>query len=270
MLPFARQTRTGTLQIIDDEFSVQPPRVISICEEFQRRGLQPRLVFDSRANDLLNDRMVEALSPYAFQFLVGAECGYDEGLKKTGKGTTCAALEKAAATLQRHGLAGKADFSFILGLPWETKAEVLQTIRFACGLYARFGIRVLMQWFCQIPGSHLWQESRKLQTVHEAQYHDFGFFRNLYLFRTGVRLTPEEIDEITDVVSPIAQLSRIHTPEKAMVEYAHPESIRTNHPRTPREITDGAGLASLQEVAGRKTAMAPLENTAVNQLKFTE
>jgi len=248
ILPFIGNTTTGSLQIIDDEFSVQPDRAIEICNEFGRRNIKPKLVFDSRANDLLNEAYLEALEPYALQFLIGAECGYDEGLKRVGKGTTCWNMEKAAQNLNKHGLSGKADFSFILGLPWETREDVLKTIQFAAHLYATYGVRVLLQWFCQMPGSRIWEEKRKEGVVHEAQYDDYGFFRNLYLFRSGVQLSPDEIYEISEIMSALSRLSQIHTPEKRMVEYSNPETISTYYPKLGPELTEGTGLASLYEV----------------------
>ncbi|MBN1420884.1 MAG: B12-binding domain-containing radical SAM protein [Planctomycetes bacterium] len=254
ILPNAPRTRSGAIQVVDDEFAIRPARVVEICRELSRRRIQAYLVFDSRANDLLDESYVEAITPYALQFLVGAECGYDEGLERVGKGTTCAKLEGAAAALRRLGIAGRADFSFILGLPWETKQEVLQTVRFACGLYARYGVRVLLQWYCLIPGSRLWQEAREDQLVHEAMYDDFGFFQNLGLFRAGVRLTPAEIREVSESLAPVVALSRLHSPERAMVEYAHPEPIARSFPKLGAAQTDGLGLSSLREVAKPETA----------------
>jgi anaerobic magnesium-protoporphyrin IX monomethyl ester cyclase len=251
ILPYVSKTITGSLQVIDDEFSVKPDRVVEICNEFKNRKICPQLVFDSRANDLLNEDYLKALVPFALQFLVGAECGYDEGLKYVGKGTTCQKLTQAAANLKKYGLASKADFSFIIGLPWETRDDVLKTIRFATNLYATYGVRVLLQWFCQIPGSRLWEQSRQAGIVHEAQYDDYGFFRNLYLFRSGVRLTPDEIYEISDMMGAVSKLSQIHTPEKRMVEYSIPDPIISFYPKMRPDLVVGSGLASLYDIVDK-------------------
>ena len=250
MLHFTDMTRTGTIQIIDDEFSIKTKRVKAICKEIGRRNLKPKLIFDSRANDLLKEDFVEAIQPYAFQFLIGAECGYDEGLKKVGKGTTSEKLERAAAVLSKFGVANRADFSFILGLPWETKKEVMDTVTFATNLYAKYGVRVLLQWYCQVPGSRLWDMQREKGVVHEAQYDNFGFFKNLYLFRSGVNLTLDEIHEVSDIVTPLMIMSNIHSPEKRMLEYAYPEPISLFYPRMAHENETDQGLSSLREVAG--------------------
>ncbi len=250
VLPYTVRTRNGIIQIVDDEFSVKPKRAIAICQEINRRGLCPKLVFDCRANDLLDEFFVETIAPYTCQFLVGAECGYNEGLRRVGKGTTIEKLEKAAGVLARYGIAARADFSFILGLPWETKEEVDSTVRFACHLYSMYGVRVLLQWYCQIPGSRLWQESRANEKVHEAQYDDYGFFRNLYLFRTGVQLAPKEVMAVSEMLSPVLALSTLLSPERRRVEYCHPEPMRRFFPAQLLESPDGVGLTRLREVAG--------------------
>jgi len=103
-------------------------------------------------------------------------------------------------SLYEHGISERADFSFILGLPWETRAEVEKTIRFAMSLLGKYGVRVILQWYSEIPGSRLWEQHRRQQTVTEAMYDDYGFFRNLYLFRAGVGLLPSDVWNITDLL----------------------------------------------------------------------
>ena len=249
VLPFTVRTTRGLIQIIDDEFSVKRERAVDICKEIGKRNLQVRLVFDSRANDLNDESFVDAVLPYAHQFLVGAECGYDDGLKKIGKGTTTEKLTRAAAVLRKKGIAGRADFSFVIGLPWETKAEVIETIRFANKLYETYGVRVLLQWYCQIPGSRLWDEQRQKEIVHEAQYDDYGFFRNLYLFRTGVRLTPSEVHEVVGILNSVQSLSYKNENGMDMVQSSAPDPILTNYPGffTDRER---GGLPNLREAVG--------------------
>ncbi|MBT8341411.1 MAG: B12-binding domain-containing radical SAM protein, partial [Desulfatitalea sp.] len=196
IVAYCSLTTRGLLQIIDDEFSLDLKRATAIFKEFAKRNVHAKVVFDSRANDLLDEEYLEAAKPYAHQFLVGAECGYDRGLKKIGKGTTTDKLTRAAELLSRYEMAERADFSFIMGLPWESQDDVLKTVEFALGLFESYGVRILLQWYCQIPGSRLWDEQRKKEIVHESLYDDFGFFRNDYLFRTGVRLTPSEIYQV--------------------------------------------------------------------------
>ncbi len=242
------RTRSGCVHIVDDEFSMNPARATAIARRIAERGLAPRLLFDSRAPDLLHPEFVSAIAPYTAGLLVGAECGYDEGLAKVGKGTTCRTLQQAARVLAEHGLAARTDFSFILGLPWETRAEVEQTIRFATRLFVEYGVHVMLQWYRQIPGSRIWDDARRDLLVHESMYDDYGFFGNLYLFRTSCRLTPREIYEIADMTEQLQWLAELTGRTRPSVVHHFPGPISDAFPRETLDAGDG-GLATLREIA---------------------
>lgn len=262
MLPQVARTQLDMIHVIDDEFSMNPKRTVQITELLRKRGLSPSLIYDSRATDLLYDGLVPSIAEFTGQFLVGAECGYDEGLKRIGKGTTTKILTDAARMLHDHGLAGRADFSFVLGLPWETAAEVRKTCQFAANLFATYGVRILLQWYCQIPGSRLWEADRNAGHVNEAMYNEYGFFRNLYLFRSGVKLTPTEVWEISGLVTSLQNMARMQYPDKTMVEYGHPEPIGLYYPEEVMTRRPD-GLASLREVSmPEKHVSVPLEAIA--------
>lgn len=236
------------VHIVDDEFSTNPRRVISITELARSRGLAPQLVYDSRATDLVADGFLENMEEFTHRLLVGAECGYDEGLRRVGKGTSCASLEDAARALHRQGMSERADFSFILGLPWETRSEVETTIRFAMKLLGKYGVRVLLQWYSVIPGSRLWEEHRLKETVNEAMYDDYGFFRSLYLFRAGVAVSPSDIWDITDTLEKLLLVTRVSYREERMMEFALPDPVAMYFP-LQNLVPDATGLASLREVS---------------------
>ena len=54
------RTRSGCVHIVDDEFSMNPARATAIARRIAERGLTPRLLFDSRAPDLLHPDFVPA------------------------------------------------------------------------------------------------------------------------------------------------------------------------------------------------------------------
>ena len=249
LLPLRSLTSAGLVQIIDDEFSLKTDRATEICQEINRRRLDPKLVFDARAKDLLAEEFIEAIMPYAHQFLVGAECGYDEGLRKIGKGASIRTLEGAAALLKKYHLAERADFSFVIGLPWETKAEVMKTVRFAYKLYSEYGVRVLLQWYCQIPGSRLWEAQREKEVLHEAHYDDYGFFGDHYLFRTGVKLNPSEIHEVHENINALKTLATRNVHGMEMIQSSTPDPIMRLYPLAP-DYRQSTSLANLREVAG--------------------
>jgi anaerobic magnesium-protoporphyrin IX monomethyl ester cyclase len=263
LMPHLPRTRYRTMHVIDDEFSMNPRRAVRITELLHDRGLEPWLVYDSRANDLLFPGYVEGMADLTCQFLVGAECGYDEGLKKIGKGTTTEKLRQAAAKLARFGISERADFSFMLGLPWESMDEIRATIRFAAGLHAEFGVRILLQWYLQIPGSRLWEADRSAGLVSEAMYDDFGFFRNLYLFRTGVRISPSEFYEIAHMVEGLQRATRVRYPGRRMVEFTFPSAIATYFPVSVMNTHD-SGLVRLREVSRPGKDLTTLQPTHVD------
>ena len=245
------------VHVIDDEFAMNPKRVIAVAQELARKDLEPKLVYDARANDILFEGLVDHIAPYTLNFLIGAECGYDEGLVKIGKGTTTAILERAARVLHRAGIGERADFSFIIGLPWETADEVRKTIRFAGHLHASYGVTVLLQWYYQLPGSRLWDEARREGLVHETMYDKPGVFTtNLYLFRTANRLSPQEILEISEEVASMVMIARLRLLERTdrglleqkKIEYRHPEVIDRYFPRESIARPTG-GLSNLREIA---------------------
>jgi radical SAM superfamily enzyme YgiQ (UPF0313 family) len=247
LLPFLDRTRLRTVHVVDDEFSMNRRRATSIARTLDRRGLRVRLVYDSRADDLLDPSFVEAIAPHTYQFLVGAECGYDEGLRRIGKRTTTFTLTEAAALLARRGLAPRAEFSFILGLPWESVAEVERTVDFAASLAAQSGVRVLLNWYCQVPGSRLWEEDRRAQVVHETFYDDYGFMTDLYLFRSGVKLRPSEVWHIADrVAARRAHLQEVNGGGQ-LIEFAVPSPIAHHFP--PEGSDENTGLTRLRELA---------------------
>ena len=220
------------VEIVDDEWSLNRKRTLAILEELDRRGVSVKFTFDSRANDFLDseERYVAAVAPRMEQFLLGAECGYDEGLKRIGKGTTVAKLEACARLLRKYGIAERAEFSFILGLPWETKKEVLRTVQFAAHLALEYGVRPLLQWYYVMPGSLLWRDIWRTGAVTPAMYDEFGFFRNLYLFKTGVGLAAEEMWDIMDIISTTKGLLRVAREHEHAIQSSSPTPMALNFP----------------------------------------
>lgn len=62
-------------------------------------------------------------------------------------------------------------------------------------------------------------------------YDDSGFFRNLYLFKSGVHLSPREIWEVIDVIYTIHSLIALTGRAKETMIYRPPAPIELNYPR---------------------------------------
>jgi radical SAM superfamily enzyme YgiQ (UPF0313 family) len=239
LVPSLSKTITNSIYIVDDEFTMNPGRARDIADRLTERELPVGLLYDSRATDLTRPGLVESLAPHTRSLLVGAECGYDDGLRRVGKGTTCASLRAAAEVLHREGIAKVADFSFILGLPWETPSHIKATLDFGFALAADFGVRLLFNWYAQIPGSELWAQARARGAIHEARYDQLGVQRDPTVFFQATRLTPDEVaaavsygrdlrDELSDGI-PAPELARPVAMTRPMT-VGRPVTLATTRP----------------------------------------
>jgi anaerobic magnesium-protoporphyrin IX monomethyl ester cyclase len=249
-LPYVPKTVSRTINIVDDEFAINTKRATAIGRLLAAANVQVQFTYDVRARDLLDQEFTEAIAPFTNNFLVGAECGYDEGLKRIGKETTCAQLEGAARRLYECGMAERGNFSFILGLPWERKQEIEKTITFASHLYSEYGVKILLQSYCLIPGSRLWQNLRERFVVSEAMYDEYGFFRNLHFWYSSQQLSPPEAWEVEDLLESLMWLAEVEHPGKRVIQRTVPFLLAKYFPRSILQPNSHAvGLASLRQVA---------------------
>ncbi len=119
--------------IIDPLCMYDAPRMFRICEEIRRRRLSIQWGCDARVNGVSPElvRAMDAANCYDLSF--GIESGVQKLLNNVKKGTTLPQIVRAVKTVKEHSKIQVAGL-FILGLPGETAADSLETIRFALGL----------------------------------------------------------------------------------------------------------------------------------------
>lgn len=110
---------------------------------------------------------------------IGAECGYDEGLKKIGKGITIEDIELACKKAEQSGVSDKMLASFIIGFPWETAKEMLQTIEFAEMLMKKYHIKAVVNWWIPIP-SKLWNEFKLAGKCDESMFDELDWIETSF------------------------------------------------------------------------------------------
>ena len=247
-MKYLNRTISKQIQVVDEEFSIDPKRTMAIARIIKERGLKPSLRYCSRVKDVLVDGFVESLADITANIFLGAECGYDKGLKNIGKNINCELIQSAASKLEHHNLNQKAIFSFIIGLPWETKTEIEQTLRFAFDLITDFGVQIAIQWYLQIPGSQLWHNARNDQLFNESMYDSYHFSHNPYFFRGGLQVKPNEVWEINDMILNYKLITQQSYPHREMILYNTPEAMIRYF---PKEILseEGHELANLQELS---------------------
>jgi radical SAM superfamily enzyme YgiQ (UPF0313 family) len=206
---YTSRARTDIVSITDDCFTINKKRVHEITSYLAAEGLTPVFSFDARASEICDDTLCADISPYTSAILIGAEAGYEEGLKKVGKKVTLVQFIKAAQNVKKHGIAQNTVFSFILGFPWETYNDVLKTVNFAFELYAIYGVQIYLQWHNLIPGSQIWYGFERSGRLSIDEYDRLGFFRNRKLMSLGHGCTQEEILDICDRVLSLQKLAKI-------------------------------------------------------------
>jgi radical SAM superfamily enzyme YgiQ (UPF0313 family) len=258
ILKYRDRTSQKDIFIVDDEFLTDSIRGSQIAKIIQDRGLGIKLLYNCRATDVLSNSFSQDLIDITRGALVGAECGYDEGLKRIGKGTTCKILEDSARKLSEKGVADLFEYSFILGFPWESRTDVDRTIKFAASLHTRYEARLVLQWYLNIPGSRMWDELRQRQLVYEAMYNGHGLFNDLYLFRLESQLEIKDYWGIHDTLTKLCWLSNLKYPKEQRIKAGIPTPILTNFDRGFSDH-ESDGLASLRDVSNPECIMCNVD-----------
>jgi len=115
--------------IYDDTFTVRRQRVLDVCAEIQRRGLD--IGWDIRARvDTIDEELLRALRAAGCERIhYGVEAGSDRFMQVLRKGITVDQVRRAFRLTRRAGIQTLA--YFMIGIPGETEDDVRQTMRLA-------------------------------------------------------------------------------------------------------------------------------------------
>jgi len=113
----------------EDHFTLDRKRLVRFAEMLLSRSVRIKWACEARADSLDDETMkIIARSGCAWLY-VGVESGVPRLLELIEKGETLDDFRRMFAAARRHGISTYA--SFIVGLPSETPAERLRTVRFA-------------------------------------------------------------------------------------------------------------------------------------------
>jgi anaerobic magnesium-protoporphyrin IX monomethyl ester cyclase len=126
--------RFASFMFHDDTLTEDKEWVVEFCRLYQEHGFTQPFFCQSRADIIVrNENMVERMAEVGCKgYLIGFESGSDRVLKFIRKGTTRAANLEAARICRRYGI--KIWANYMLGLPTETREEVLDTISMLKGI----------------------------------------------------------------------------------------------------------------------------------------
>jgi len=119
------------IAFLDDNFTLDPDRVIRICEEIMRRGIDIYWWCFSRADTLLkNEAMVAKMAEAGCRYIfIGFESRHQKTLDSYNKKTTDIMAKDVTNLLKKHRISVHG--SFIIGNLDETREMVMDTIRYA-------------------------------------------------------------------------------------------------------------------------------------------
>ena len=138
-----------------DTFTLDRRFVIAVCEDILRRGLEVEWVANSRVKPLDAEELDWMRRAGCWLVALGIEFGSDEALARTRKQTTLDDARRAVALCREAGI--KTLGYYLIGLPWETRADIDQTIRFGRELDCDF---VEVHIVTPFEGTELWTLSR--------------------------------------------------------------------------------------------------------------
>ncbi len=143
----------GSYSFTDDCFIVNRPRVMAFCQEIIDRGLKINWVASTRA-DSLDLKLAKMLKRAGCtELFFGVESGNERIRNKViGKRLSYESIEKAVSVCRKVGILS--DLFLMVGLPTETKREMLDTVRIGGKVKADIvGIHIATP----LPGSRLYK-----------------------------------------------------------------------------------------------------------------
>lgn len=153
----------------DDLFNITPERVISFCDEIERRGYRFTWDFRGRVNSVTRESLVRAKKAGCRLISFGVETGSDEGLRLLKKGTTTEQVRRVFRWCRELGILSIADF--MIGLPFEkSSADVRRNIDFLLEIdpdYAQFSVLSLY------PNTEVFEQACRKGLIDPARWSEF-------------------------------------------------------------------------------------------------
>lgn len=166
------------MHLLDDNFFVDKKRVEKFCDEIIKRGIKMRFWAMCRCNYFASydSAFLQKLKQAGFDTInFGAESGSERILKKIDKDITVEAVKKTALLCKQFGF--NAQFSFMMGFPFEEKQDVLSTLELMDELYKiDSGVDLKLLNYTPFPGTELFEQSIAAGFKPPANLHDWSLY----------------------------------------------------------------------------------------------
>ncbi|MGY5853692.1 MAG: radical SAM protein, partial [Candidatus Thorarchaeota archaeon] len=159
------------IEFLDDLFSYDPKRVVTICNLLLSKNIKPSWTCSTRADILAsNPEMAMWLKAAGCHTVyMGVESGSPRILKLMKKGITLDHVYRSMRAIKASGLGSI--LSFILGYPGETPSEMDATIQLAKKLDPEFAQFTICTPY---PGTPLFETAKMNNWLQPNSWHDFS------------------------------------------------------------------------------------------------
>ena len=158
-----------------DTFTIDSEWAIELCDKIINSELYGKIEFtaNSRVKPLDVELLKKMKEAGCFMLAVGFESGNDETLKKIKKGTTRSDNLKAAEMIKKAGL--PLFGFFMIGFPWETKQDIINTLEFIFKIDPDFiEVHIAMPYF----GTQLYNQCEEYNTIKSVAWGNDYFSPN--------------------------------------------------------------------------------------------
>ncbi len=155
--------------VYDDTFTIVRQRVLDICDEIKRKGLNIGWDIRARVNTVDEEMLAKLRASGCERIYYGIEAGTDRVLKILRKGITIDQARRAFKWTRKTGISILA--YFMIGAPTETKEEMLETIRISQELapdYVHFSI------LTPFPGTEVYQQGLASGLIKNDYWQEFA------------------------------------------------------------------------------------------------
>jgi anaerobic magnesium-protoporphyrin IX monomethyl ester cyclase len=155
---------------VDDNFTLNPKRVIKLCQRLKREKVDIEFFAEGRVDHCPQDMLQEMVRANCRMIYFGIENGTQKVLDYYDKQTT---PEQAMGAVKRARKVGIDVIvaSFILGAPHETRQEIWNTLKFAQKLQVDIPQFNILATF---PGTDIWEELKMQGLIDEEQHWETG------------------------------------------------------------------------------------------------
>lgn len=158
-----------------DTFTIDATWAGALCDKIIESDLYGKIEFtvNSRVKPLEYELLQKLKKAGCFTIAVGFESGNDDTLKKIKKGTTRDDNLRAAKLIKKAGL--PLFGFFMIGFPWETKQDIINTLDFIFEIDPDFiEVHIAMPYF----GTELYSQCEQYNTINAVAWGNDYFSPN--------------------------------------------------------------------------------------------